>query len=299
MHFNRKPLKRIGLALSLVAATGPLGSMAAAQSVPLNNSDRITSLIAQTPAPSPAPSPATPAPTPAPSPAPAPTPATPTPTPATPTPAPATREAPFRPSAAPQSNQTEPQLYERASFIGTCRSSGTQPLNVSADITRNRYTTTIQPYTRITLTGVIAYNNSGQVQYVQISQPAVGYVPTATLLTNCDAQPTPTPTPTPPTKGACYVIRRALAPNGLAAYESPGGAPQRFPNTPNGNQDGPAGGSQVFFTNPATPSQNFNNRTFARVFYTSLGGGDRLGWVSQGPVGSTPGAPTSNFEPCR
>lgn len=208
------------------------------------------------------------------------------------------REAPFSPAAAPAAI-SEPQLYERANFIGACRSSGIQPITVSADITRNRYTTTIQPYTRITLTGVVAYNNNGQVQYVQISQPSLGYVPTATLLTNCDARPTPTPTPTPTGKGACYLIRRAVAPNGLAAYDSPGGTPQRSPNTPTGFQDGPASGSQIFFTDPATASQNYSNRTFVKVYYTSLGGSERLGWISQGPIGSAAGQPSSNFEPCR
>lgn len=316
MRSNRSTLQSIGLALSLVAVTSPLGSAAMAQTISLPEAQVAQSSTPSpaAPSPAPAPSPATPSPAPAPSPAPRPATPSPAPSPATPSPAPAPapspatpspaaptgeRETPFSPSAAPRSATPEPQLYERASFIDTCRSSGAQPLNVSLDVTRNRFLTTIRPYTRITLSGVIAYNNSGQVQYVQIRQPVVGYVPTATLLTNCNAQPTPTPTPTPPEKGTCYVIRRSLAPNGLAAYETPGGAPQRFPNTPTGNQDGPAGGSQVFFTNPPTPSQNFGNRTFARVFYTSLGGDDRLGWVSQGPVGSAPGAPSSNFEPCR
>jgi hypothetical protein len=273
MQFMRFRLKQVGVTLSLAAMTSSFGTIAAAQSLPLSSdavTDRAVPALAQTPAPSLAPRSA---------------------------PSPAPREAPFRPAAAPQA--TEPQLYERDSFIGTCRSSGAQPLTVSADVTRNRYTITLKPYTRITLTGVIAYNGSGQVQYVQINQPVVGYVPTATLSTNCDAGPTPTPSPSPEGKGTCYLIRRAVAPNGLSAYDSPGGPPQRYPNSPTGNQDGPGAGTQVFFTKPATPSQNLNNRTFVRVYYTSLGGGERLGWVSQGPVGSVAGAPSSNFESCR
>jgi hypothetical protein len=293
MSLIRPSLKGFGVALSLLAVANASQVMA---QIPLNdNTSGITSnvtnqTVAQTPVPSPTPA-AIPSPAPGSAPKPASTPAPRRATP--PAPTSASSEAPFRPAAAPQSS--EPQLYERASFIGVCRSSGAQPITVSADVTRTRYTGTIQPYTRLNLTGVIAYNSSGQVQYVQISQPTLGYVPTATLLTDCNAGPTPPN----PTKGTCYLIRRSLAPNGLAAYESPGGAPQRYPNSPNGQQDGPASGSRVFFTNPATPSQNFNNRTFVRVYYTSLSGNDRLGWISQGPVGSAPGAPSSNFEPCR
>ena len=127
--------------------------------------------------------------------------------PAQPAPAAPSREAPFSPAAAPSSTATEPQLYERASFINVCRSSGAQPITVSANVTRTTFIATIPPFTRINLTGVVAYNNSGQVQYVQISQP-LGYVPTATLQTNCGAGPTPPPTG----KGACYTIRPAVAP---------------------------------------------------------------------------------------
>lgn len=310
MRLNLASLGRISVALSLIAATAPIGTVTTAQTLPSTeaqvsqSSPSPTPSPAPKPAPSPAPAPSqAPSPTPAPSPAPVPTPApSPAPAPRTapsPTPQAAPRETPFRPAAAPQANQAEPQLYERSSFINTCRSSGIQPITVSSDITRNNYTTTIQPYTRLNLTGVIAYNNSGQVQYVQISQPVVGYVPTATLMTNCNAGPTPTPAPTPTGKGACYLIRRAVAPNGLAAYDSPGGTPQRHPNSPTGSQDGPAAGSRIYLTNPATPSQVQNGRTFVKVYYTSLSGSERTGWISQGPSGSVAGAPSSNFEPCQ
>jgi hypothetical protein len=131
---------------------------------------------------------------------------------------------------------------------------------------------------------------------VQISQP-LGYVPTATLQTNCDAGSGSGSNPPPSGNGTCYTIRPAVAPKGLAAFESPGGAPQLYPNT-GGSQDGPASGSQVFLTNPATPSQNFSNRTFVKVRYKSLSGSERTGWISQGPVGSIAGAVSSNLAPC-
>ena len=271
----RSPLQRVGLALSVATLAGSAAAPAMAQVL----SAEFT-LAQASPAAKPA---ASPAPSPAASPAPA----------ARPQAAP-NREAPFSPAAAP-SAAAEPQLYERASFINTCRSSGSQPITVSANVTRTTYTETIPPFTRINLTGVVAYNSSGQVQYVQINKPAVGYVPTATLQTNCDAGSGSNPPPSG--NGTCYTIRPAVAPKGLAAFESPGGAAQLYPSR-GGSQDGPASGSQVFLTNPATPSQNFSNRTFVKVRYKSLSGSERIGWISQGPVGSVAGAVSSNFAPC-
>jgi hypothetical protein len=136
-------------------------------------------------------------------------------------------------------------------------------------VTRNRFIRTLPPFTRITLTGVIAYNNAGQVQYVQISAPQVGYVPTATLLTDCNAGPSPTPTPT----GRSY---RVVPSTGLAARTSPGGAFQ----TVNGQVDGPAGGSTVTDATPPR-QQNFETRSWRLVRYTSINGSPREGWVAE------------------
>jgi hypothetical protein len=138
-------------------------------------------------------------------------------------------------------------------------------------VTRNTFVRTIQPFTRITLTGVIAYNSSGGVQYVQISAPQLGYVPTSTLLTDCNAGPSPSPTPTP--TGRSY---RVVPSTGLAARTSPGGEFQ----TINGQIDGPAGGSTV--TDVAPPrQQNFNTRSWRLVRYTSINGSPREGWVTE------------------
>jgi hypothetical protein len=68
-----------------------------------------------------------------------------------------------------------------ANYIGQCRSSGKTPLKVYADTAKTQTVSELQPFTRVTLTGVLGEG------IVQISQPSVGWVEAATLLTNCDA----------------------------------------------------------------------------------------------------------------
>lgn len=193
-----------------------------------------------------------------------PTPA-PTPAPAQTRPAPAPAPTPAAPAPAPRAG--EPQLFERASFINACRSSGAQAIALSRDVTRNQFVQNIAPNTRLTLTGVIAYNNAGGVQYVQVSQPALGYVPTATLTLCNTPSPSPTPTPTPPTA----VRYRVVFPGGLLARTSPNGPSQN---------DGPAENAIVTDANPAQV-QSAGGRRWRLVNYVGIAGNTRQGWVSE------------------
>ncbi len=195
---------------------------------------------------------------------------------ASPTPAPEPR-APVPGDAA---------LYERASYISTCRQ-----VNATTEVFQNtalgpvsQRVGTVNAGSQVTLTGVLG-DIAGIGGVAQIKLPVVGWLRSANLAT-CG---------TPPVTGSCYIIKTATAPNGLYAYADPISAQKQLYN---GQADGPAGGSKVYFTTPPTPSQTARNTIFVKVTYTSLSGSDRVGWISQGPVGSTPGGATSNLSVC-
>ncbi len=186
-----------------------------------------------------------------------------------------------------QATDTTP-LNEKASYVGTCRSSGSDTVSVFADTAQSKPVGTLKPFTRIVLTGVLG---SG---IVQITDPLVGWIKTDTLLTNCEAKapgssapkptpapaPTPTPTPAPesgnatPAAKACFLV---VPKEGLAARETPNGKIQasKFGN------DGPLGGSQVLTTDPVERT-TAGDRIWLKVTYDSANGGKRTGWISEG-----------------
>jgi hypothetical protein len=279
MNFTRRTLKRVGYAFvsaTFTVAIAGLQVSAAIQSIELaqTTSTPTPTVPEATPEATPEAAPVTPA-----------APATPTPPPTAPT-APPTREA------APAAQETgDTPLYERTSYINGCRqATATTEIFLNTALGPvNQRVGTVTTGTQVTLTGVLG-TITGIGGVAQIKQPVVGWVRAANL-TTCDDGGLPG-------KGTCYVVRRTNAPNGLSAYDNPGRDPQRYPNRPTGAQDGPDAGSRVYLTNPPTAAQTYNGKVFVKVYYTSLSGGERLGWVSQGTVGSVIGSPTSNFQPC-
>ncbi|MBF2077333.1 MAG: hypothetical protein IGR76_02140 [Synechococcales cyanobacterium T60_A2020_003] len=75
-------------------------------------------------------------------------------------------------------------LFERPSYIDQCRSSGATLLTVYKDSSLTLPFDDIEPYTQITLTGVLGEG------VAQLEEP-LGWVRAATLLLNCDAGPNP------------------------------------------------------------------------------------------------------------
>jgi hypothetical protein len=153
-------------------------------------------------------------------------------------------------------------LYERPTYIGQCRSSGATLLTVYEDSSLTRPIDDIDPYTRITLTGVLGTG------VAQVEEP-LGWVRAATLLLNCNASGDPDPDPV----GACF---RVVPTSGLIAREAPGGTAQTY----QGQIDGPAGNSRVYGTVPPQ-RQTVSPHIWQRVYYTSLSGNERLGWVAE------------------
>ena len=142
-----------------------------------------------------------------------------------------------------------------------------------ADLTS--FVTTLSSGRRVKLTGI---KGSG---IAQLKEPVVGWVNAANLAVISVV------TPGSFEKGKSF---RVNASNGLKAYFEPGAS----------EEDGPANGSTVFLTNPGdsflAPSSNPDiNNVFVRVFYTGTGGKERVGYVSQGPEGSTLGGADSNL----
>ncbi|MBW4490485.1 MAG: hypothetical protein KME12_22125 [Trichocoleus desertorum ATA4-8-CV12] len=247
---NYKNIKRISCAL-LFAATVNAGTGfgAATNAIADQNSNQQTDqLLAQaaSPTPSPAPSP-------------------------TPSPAPAPAAAPT-PAAAPAATTS---LSERPDYIGTCRRT-TAAVNIYEDTQLTRRVGTVAARSSVTLTGVMGNG------IAQIRTPSVGWIQTTNLVTNCTGGNPGNGTPPgnaqrgecrrlrdPDVDGAGYESLRF----GLRAYENPGTTPQIY----QGSSDGPAKGARVYLTNPSQ-----TNGKWIRVFYTSVSGRDRLGWISAG-----------------
>jgi hypothetical protein len=207
--------------------------------------------------------------------------------PATPAPtrSPAAPAAPATPAPAAQQS-TDTPIYERSSYINTCRAANTTTeifLNTALGPVDQRVGT-ITSGAQVTLTGVLG-DITGVGGVAQIKTPVVGWLRSANL-TSCNSNPT---------KAACYFVKLSTAPNGLFAYEDPTTKQKQLYN---GQADGPAGGSRVYFLNPAVASQTVGGFIYVKVFYTSLSGSDRIGWISQGATGTTPGSSTSNFRSC-
>jgi hypothetical protein len=184
--------------------------------------------------------------------------------------------------------QTPPatQLTERVSAINTCRNTGNNPLPVYSDTAQTQAIGRLQPFTKVTLTGILGPG------IAQVREPIVGWIQSATLQTDCNARPGGTGTGTgsgtgtgtgtgtgAPRRGTCFVV---LTNGGLFAYDTPGGPQQTF----EGQNDGPDAGSRVFAVDPVQRAVA-NNRRFVRAFYTSISNAERVGWISEGPVGGT------------
>ena len=124
---------------------------------------------------------------------------------------------------------------------------------------------------RVKLTGIVGEG------IAQIREPVIGWVKAANLRF---------------ARGKSFTVNATNAPSGLLAFSMPGQVSQN---------DGPAGGATVFLTVPedsfdAPSSTTGTNNTFVRVIFTDKNGDDRIGFVSQGPVGSTMGGNDSNFQ---
>ncbi|MBD1911820.1 MULTISPECIES: hypothetical protein [unclassified Leptolyngbya] len=205
----------------------------------------IQSAQAQAPAPAPNPS-ASPSPAAAP-PAAAPPAAAPAQAPApTPTPAPAATPAP----------RADLPLVERTTYVGTCRSSGSTALPVYSSSTLGQTVATLQPYTRIVLTGVLGNGTA------QISNPSLGWVRSATLLTDCDAGEETGG------RGACYQVAPAVLAVRTAPY---------------GNLIASLAQNQrVYATAPPNRQTTSDGRIWLQVFYNQT---SNLGWMAQTGTG--------------
>ena len=195
--------------------------------------------------------------------------------------------SPVSPTPAAQQN-TDTPLYERSSYINTCRAANATTeifLNTALGPVNQRVGT-INTGAQVTLTGVLG-DIPGVGGVAQIKLPVVGWLRSANL-TSCGGGGVAT-------KAACYFVKISTAPNGLSAYEDPATKQKQLFN---GQADGPAGGSRVYFIDPAVAPQTVSGFIYVKVFYTSLSGNDRIGWISQGPTGTTPGSSTSNFRSC-
>jgi len=121
----------------------------------------------------------------------------------------------------------------------------------------------------IRLTGVVGDG------LAQIKEPVVGWVQSIFLKQVSDGM----------TKGKAYRLRNTPElSQGLIAYYEPGAK----------MNDGPAANSIVYLTEPAD-SYIESGRIFVRVFFTGKSGNERAGYVSQGPIGSVLGGPSSNL----
>ena len=124
---------------------------------------------------------------------------------------------------------------------------------------------------RVKLTGVVGEG------IAQIKEPVVGWVESKYLKM-----------PSAPTmqKGKRFRLRDTPElSSGLIGFDIPGAK----------QNDGPAAKSIVHVTEPFD-SYPEEGRLFIRVFYTGKAGNERVGYVSQGSLGSVLGTPSSNFE---
>lgn len=151
--------------------------------------------------------------------------------------------------------QQDLPVVERPGFVNTCRSSGATAINAYLDSSQTRLLRSIQPYTRLTLSGVLGTG------VAQIREPVTGWVPSATLLTNCDAQPPTTG------RGQCYQPLTELT-----VRSAPYGTPITAVST----------ASRVFATNPPQRQTTADGRRWLNVYYTPT---TALGWIAETGTG--------------
>jgi len=148
-------------------------------------------------------------------------------------------------------------LIERPTYVGTCRSSGTTPLTVYASSSLNQAISTVQPYTRVVLTGVLGSGTA------QIANPVTGWVRSATLLSDCNAVPDPGVT-----RGICY----QAIPSELAVRTAPYGSLVALLSQ---NQ-------RVYTTTPPNRQTTVDGRVWLQVYYDQT---NNLGWIAQTGTG--------------
>jgi hypothetical protein len=159
---------------------------------------------------------------------------------------------------APIAQATDVQVFERPSYVNTCRNSGTSTLAVYTSTAQGTVVRQLPPYTRITLTGVLGDG------VAQIREPAVGWVRSATLLTNCDARPPVDPDPV----GQCYQVTQPE----LVVRAVPYGA----------ILSSVVSGNRIYGTNPIQRQTTSDGRIWQRVYYR---GTTNLGWVAETGTG--------------
>ncbi|NES98427.1 MAG: hypothetical protein F6K32_25265 [Desertifilum sp. SIO1I2] len=191
-------------------------------------------------------------------------------------------------SAFPIAQATPGAITEQVGFINTCRESGSTGLTLYEDAALTRAAGTIQPNTVVTLTGLVAPG------IAQIKSPDVGWVRAATLSTNCGTETPITDATLPPDIDTNPIYCRRLRDStrdgqafsaldrGLIAYNTPGSGMQTYLGSP----DGPARAATVRITRTPPETQTFEGNTWIRVKYTSVAGEARIGWVTNGPVGT-------------
>ncbi|RMF63258.1 MAG: hypothetical protein D6742_18000 [Cyanobacteria bacterium J069] len=154
---------------------------------------------------------------------------------------------------APIAQAADVQVFERPSYVNTCRNSGTSTLAVYTSTGQTTVVRQLQPYTRITLTGVLGDG------VAQIREPAVGWVRSATLLSNCDAGPPPTDP-----VGQCYQVTQPELVVRSAPYGTILSSVLR--------------GDRIYGTNPVQRQTTGDGRIWQRVYYR---GTTTLGWVAE------------------
>lgn len=157
---------------------------------------------------------------------------------------------------APIAQATDVQVFERPSYVNTCRNSGANTLAVYTSTAQGTVVRQLQPYTRITLTGVLGDG------VAQIREPAVGWVRSATLLTNCDARPPVDPV------GQCYQVTQPE----LVVRSAPYGT----------ILSSVLSGDRIYGTNPVQRQTTADGRIWQRVYYR---GTTNLGWVAETGTG--------------
>ncbi|MBD2097919.1 hypothetical protein H6F90_22875 [Trichocoleus sp. FACHB-591] len=177
------------------------------------------------------------------------------------------------PSPAPAAPAATITLSERTDYIGTCRGT-TAAVNIYEDTQLTRRVGTVAARSSVTLTGILGNG------IAQIRTPSVGWIQTTNLVTNCTGG-NPGDNPGNVQRGECRRLRDPDVDGagyeslrfGLRAYDNPGTTPQTY----QGSSDGPAKGARIFLTKPSQ-----TNGKWIRVFYTSVSGRERLGWISGG-----------------
>ncbi len=174
-------------------------------------------------------------------------------------------------------------ISERTDLINACRITGAA-VTLYADTALTRSIGSVTVNSSVSLTGIVG---SG---IAQIKAPVVGWISAVNLKTCGDGPGAGLPSDIDTNPVYCRRLRNSIVDGpdykdldaGLVAREVPNGAIQTYQGSP----DGPGGGSVVRITATTPESQNYDGRTWVKVRYTGVSGGKRVGWVSNGPIGT-------------